>query len=185
MVTGATLAVACPALVTGNSVTSGRSVDIIVSRTFCVRSTTGDARAMGSVDRKRRSHPPPPSETARTPAFFPTRCPIIFGRVPFFFYILHFYVLGVGAAVVQTKFGLVGTYLVWLLPLVEWSGRVFGTTKKRDRPNLFTRYLWARPLNTQRHCRFVGADSRCQVLLRPQGTKCQRQHHYLLERSEP
>ncbi|HEY6641073.1 MAG TPA: hypothetical protein VIZ63_02935, partial [Povalibacter sp.] len=37
----------------------------------------------------------------------------IFGRVPFFFYVVHFYVLGIAAALLRTHYGLVGMYFIW------------------------------------------------------------------------
>src|SRR5688572_10720161 len=46
----------------------------------------------------------------------------VFGRVPFFFYIVHFYVLGIAAAILRTKFGLAETYLAWLLLLLIMIG---------------------------------------------------------------
>jgi hypothetical protein len=63
---------------------------------------------------------------------------VVFGRVPFFFYVVHFYVL----AIVRTKMGLLGTYGVWLLLLVvmAWACAWY-YRKKRDRPNWITRYL--------------------------------------------
>ena len=42
----------------------------------------------------------------------------VFGRVPLFFYLVHFYVPGVAAALLGGKLNLLGTYTFWLLLLV-------------------------------------------------------------------
>lgn len=66
----------------------------------------------------------------------------VFGKVPFFFYLVHFWVLGVAAAIVHRKVGLGATCGIWLAlllamaPLCAWYYR-----KKTERPNWVTRYL--------------------------------------------
>jgi uncharacterized membrane protein len=66
----------------------------------------------------------------------------IFGRVPFFFYVVHFYVLGIAAALLGTRVGLAETYAIWiaLLIVMTWPCMWY-YRKKRERPNLITRYF--------------------------------------------
>jgi uncharacterized membrane protein len=66
----------------------------------------------------------------------------VFGRVPFFFYLVHFYVLGIAQALIGVKLGLLGTYAIWiaLLGVMLWPC-IWYYRKKRERPNFITRYL--------------------------------------------
>jgi hypothetical protein len=67
---------------------------------------------------------------------------VVFGRVPFFFYVVHFYVLGLTQAILRAKLGLPETYLIWLLLLLAMAWPcAWYYEKKRNRPNLVTRYF--------------------------------------------
>jgi uncharacterized membrane protein len=67
---------------------------------------------------------------------------VVYGQVSFFFYVVHFYVLGFGRALLKGRFGLLETTGVWLvlLLLMYWLCRAYGR-KKQLRPNFITRYL--------------------------------------------
>lgn len=77
---------------------------------------------------------------AGTPAWL--RIFEVFGRVPFFFYVVHFYMLGIAQAVLRTRFGLPEVYGIWvmLLALMVWPCAWY-YDKKRNRPNVITRYF--------------------------------------------
>jgi uncharacterized membrane protein len=77
---------------------------------------------------------------AATPAFLkPFE---IFGRVPFFFYLVHFYVLGIAQAALGARLELPGTFAIWLglLVVMLWPCAWY-YRKKRLRPNFITRYV--------------------------------------------
>jgi uncharacterized membrane protein len=70
------------------------------------------------------------------------RIAMIFGRVPFFFYVVHFFVLGIGAGILHKKLGLGATYAIWLALLaVMVAPCAWYYRKKTERPNFITRYL--------------------------------------------
>jgi hypothetical protein len=55
---------------------------------------------------------------------------------------VHFYVLGIAAAILRTKFGLAETYVIWLFLLLIMIGPcAWYYRKKRERPNWITRYI--------------------------------------------